>query len=78
MESEGKGAFVHLLHFLKGLKANQGNDPLQSGYPTLTTLEVTPVFITFPGSDSEMVLQVQKLFIIFCQQGLYSCHLQKG
>lgn len=48
------------LHFLKGLKANQGTDPLRSGQPTLTTLEMIPVFISFPGSDSEVILQALK------------------
>lgn len=59
-ESEGKGAFIYLLHFLKGLKANESTDPLQSGYPTLKTLEMTPVFISFPASDSAVILQALK------------------
>lgn len=59
-DSEEKGPFIYLLHFLQGLKANQGTDPLQSRFLTLNILESTSVFISFPGTDSEMILQALK------------------
>lgn len=58
--SEVQGALIYLLHFLQGLKANQGTDPLQSRYLTLNILESTSVFIPFPGTDSEIILQTLK------------------
>jgi len=53
--------FIYLLHFLKGLNVNQGTEPLQSGCPTLTRLEINPILVSFPGPDSEMILQTLKI-----------------